>query len=113
MIQLPRLRQQGEHPPGFGLVETCEREADVNEGVFSGHDLGDVFEADPLQHTAEIEPPHEQIVLAVNLDDLTGNAEAHGEAQGLVTGGLSQLSRTAATTNCPRHNPPSPGETRV
>jgi hypothetical protein len=51
------------------------------------------------------------VVFVVDLDYLSGDAEAHRETQGEGTGGFSQLSRAAATTNCPKHSPPSPGGT--
>src|SRR4051812_12838680 len=78
LVQRAGLGQEGEHAAGLVLVEPGEGEPDVDQGVLADGDVRDVFEADPLEDAAEIDPAHEQVVLAVHLDDFAGDAQAHG-----------------------------------
>ena len=52
-------------------------EADVNDNVSPDLDVGDMFEADPLEDAAEIDLAHEHVMFAVGLHDFPGNSKAH------------------------------------
>src|SRR5262245_36375222 len=82
VIELADLLQQREHALRLGLVELGECEPDVDECVFADGNLGNVLEAYPLEDAAEIDLAHEQVVLAVQFNDLAGDAEAHGRRSG-------------------------------
>ena len=77
LVELVHLLEEREDPPRLVLVDPREGEADVDEHVVAGPDLGDVLEADALGDAAEVDLAHQHVVLAIGLDHLPGYREAH------------------------------------
>ena len=76
-VELVQLTQEREHPAGLGLVDPRQGEPDVDQDVFPRPHARDVVEAHPPEHPAEIDLPHEHVVLAVGVGHLAGDAETH------------------------------------
>lgn len=62
---------------GLRLIKLRQGEADVNKHIVADYQLWQSFQASLLDDTPEINFPHEQIVLAVYFDDLTGDSQTH------------------------------------
>jgi hypothetical protein len=95
LVELIDRAQKLEHAHGFGLVDPGQGESDVNQNVIINRSVRDVFEANPLEDSAEIDPAHPHVVLAIGLNDFAGYGEAHqqlpmenGEFNGLVRAGF-------------------------
>ena len=54
-----------------------EGKTDVHDHVLARLHVGDVIQADAFENAAEIDFAHQDVVLVVSLDDLTGDREAH------------------------------------
>jgi hypothetical protein len=95
LVELIHRAQKLEHAHRLGLVDPGQGESDVNQNVIIDCSVRDVFEANPLEDPAEIDPAHPHIVLAIGLNDFAGYSEAHqqlpmekGEFNGLVLAGF-------------------------
>jgi hypothetical protein len=77
LIEFVHRFEQGEHPASLELVDPGDGEADVDQGVVADLDSGDGFQADTLAYPAKIDLAHDQVVLAEDFDDLTGDPQAH------------------------------------
>src|SRR5689334_23322445 len=79
----------------------------MDEDVLPHLDFRHMLQANALGYAAEIDLTHQDIVLAVGLDDFAGDAEAHcGSSR---SRGFASLA--AATASCPKLRPPSFGGT--
>src|SRR5262249_33651673 len=70
-------RQEFEDALGLLLIDSRQREADMDQDVFAGLDVADMFQAYALADAAEIHLAHEHIVLAVCFHNLAWNSKAH------------------------------------
>ena len=72
------MAQELERPERLLLVDLADREADVDDDVVAELDLRDVGQAGLLADAAEVDLAHPQAGVVADLDDLAGDAEAHG-----------------------------------
>src|SRR4029077_3852314 len=75
--ETPQFLQDVEHPTRLLLVDSCKREADVNEDIVPHLGIRDVLEAHRLRHTPEGDLAHMQIAVGEKLDDSTWDGETH------------------------------------
>ena len=72
--------------PCFFFVSLRKRKADVHQCVIADTNFRHVLQTDPLDDTAEIDFAHQNVMLVIDLDYLTGNSEAHGPAPHFLLG---------------------------
>ena len=77
LVELIHLFEELEHATRLGLVDARQREADVDEHVVVGADLGDMLEADAPADPAELDFTHQDVVFAIGLEDSSRDRKTH------------------------------------
>jgi hypothetical protein len=75
--QLAKLTQGLVGAFRLSFVDPAQGEADMNQYVLTGLDLGNVFEASFADNTAELDLRHAKAVLVERAENLAGYGETH------------------------------------